>query len=413
MLKNIVGPLGEEILQSFEQTLSIQLGPYYGNDVWIVPQVPDSQAALVKQVERDSVPIDWIVVPNGTAKLFILERHISKKSWVTSQPNEPIWKNEFVEKGYKPAVITFYSFKGGAGRTTALAATAINLSRFGFRVGIIDFDLEAPGIGSLFFPPNTIEFGAIDYILEKPIHERNWSIRQQLQVVSEQLILGDNGQPIHLIPAGKIDKLYMEKLARIDLQAITSGETNDVIHDLLNEMAGRELKLDFILVDARAGFHDIGGIALTKIAHGAVLFGVHSEQTWAGLGHAIRRVANHNGERPLPVVMVHALAPSVGMSSQVDEIMAFRERSYDTFLQEYYSEDEVASVNINNEDEPFYPVVLPYDELLRGEIFLYSEEHTRSKLLATIAYFIRENGPYRKLAEKVLQMFGREVNIYE
>ncbi|MCJ7630864.1 AAA family ATPase, partial [Candidatus Bathyarchaeota archaeon] len=42
--------------------------------------------------------------------------------------------------------ITFYSYKGGVGRTLALANVAMYLTRFGQKVCIMDFDLEAPGL---------------------------------------------------------------------------------------------------------------------------------------------------------------------------------------------------------------------------------------------------------------------------
>ncbi len=42
--------------------------------------------------------------------------------------------------------ITFYSYKGGVGRTLALANVAMRLSEFKKKVCMIDFDLEAPGL---------------------------------------------------------------------------------------------------------------------------------------------------------------------------------------------------------------------------------------------------------------------------
>ena len=41
-------------------------------------------------------------------------------------------------------VCTFYSFKGGVGRTLALVNSAIELSTRGKNVLVVDFDLEAP-----------------------------------------------------------------------------------------------------------------------------------------------------------------------------------------------------------------------------------------------------------------------------
>jgi MinD-like ATPase involved in chromosome partitioning or flagellar assembly len=48
-------------------------------------------------------------------------------------------------------IITFYSYKGGVGRSMALANVADLMARSGLRVLIVDFDLEAPGLEH-FFP---------------------------------------------------------------------------------------------------------------------------------------------------------------------------------------------------------------------------------------------------------------------
>jgi Mrp family chromosome partitioning ATPase len=51
-------------------------------------------------------------------------------------------------------IITFYSYKGGVGRSFALANVAAILSRWGARVLCVDWDLEAPGLHH-FFPEST------------------------------------------------------------------------------------------------------------------------------------------------------------------------------------------------------------------------------------------------------------------
>ena len=47
-------------------------------------------------------------------------------------------------------IITFYSYKGGVGRSMALANVATLLSKWGKRVLMIDWDLEAPGLENFF-----------------------------------------------------------------------------------------------------------------------------------------------------------------------------------------------------------------------------------------------------------------------
>ncbi len=49
-------------------------------------------------------------------------------------------------------VVTFYSFKGGVGRTMALANVAWILASRGKRVLAVDWDVEAPGLHSYFHP---------------------------------------------------------------------------------------------------------------------------------------------------------------------------------------------------------------------------------------------------------------------
>ncbi len=47
-------------------------------------------------------------------------------------------------------VYTFYSYKGGVGRTMAMANVGALLSIWGKKVLMIDWDLEAPGLENYF-----------------------------------------------------------------------------------------------------------------------------------------------------------------------------------------------------------------------------------------------------------------------
>src|SRR5215467_10709582 len=49
-------------------------------------------------------------------------------------------------------IVTFYSYKGGTGRTTALANTAWILAGNGKKVLVLDWDLESPGLHKFFHP---------------------------------------------------------------------------------------------------------------------------------------------------------------------------------------------------------------------------------------------------------------------
>ncbi len=49
-------------------------------------------------------------------------------------------------------IITFYSYKGGTGRTMALANVAWILAANGYKVLAVDWDLEGPGLHRFFHP---------------------------------------------------------------------------------------------------------------------------------------------------------------------------------------------------------------------------------------------------------------------
>src|SRR5215212_5447799 len=43
-------------------------------------------------------------------------------------------------------VVTFYSYKGGVGRSMAMANIGVLLAQWGYKTLVIDWDLEAPGL---------------------------------------------------------------------------------------------------------------------------------------------------------------------------------------------------------------------------------------------------------------------------
>src|ERR1700680_1364934 len=70
-----------------------------------------------------------------------------------------------------PKIVTFYSYKGGTGRSMALANIAWILASNGKRVIVIDWDLEAPGLHRYFHPflidkELSSTQGLIDFIID-------------------------------------------------------------------------------------------------------------------------------------------------------------------------------------------------------------------------------------------------------
>jgi MinD-like ATPase involved in chromosome partitioning or flagellar assembly len=114
--------------------------------------------------------------------------------------------------------ITFYSYKGGSGRSLTVANAALYLQRLDFRVTVLDFDLEAPGMHYKFaFDPDTgrlpVLQGIVDYI-----HEFVVGGNISASVTDFSIRLSADATPeLNLIPAGNApEAAYWQKLSRIN-----------------------------------------------------------------------------------------------------------------------------------------------------------------------------------------------------
>ncbi|MBK9643792.1 MAG: tyrosine-protein kinase family protein [Deltaproteobacteria bacterium] len=73
-------------------------------------------------------------------------------------------------------MVGFYSFKGGVGRSTAAAITALLMAREGRRILLVDLDLEAPGLEGYFgFTNDQVQGGMVDLLLEQAAMGSRWT----------------------------------------------------------------------------------------------------------------------------------------------------------------------------------------------------------------------------------------------
>ena len=412
--------LEDIILDELEKCLKNKLGSYYGEDIWLPQGEKDGYKNLINVIRSERVSAEWD--DESQPRWYVLERHVAKQAWTNKKEIEPPWPQEVVDEGQKPAIVSFFSFKGGVGRTTTLVATALTLARHGHRVAVVDLDLESPGI-STFFLPDTEESppGMIDYLLEKNIQGKNWKLKDHLELVKDPKLLGDTEKSLPILSAGNVDNNYLEKLARLDCQNLLNVNNplqktwSDMFKEL-NEAAG---KLDFILLDTRTGFHDLGGLAIAEFSHAAVIFGTQSRQSWAGLTHVIRRLAKPSAPEPLPLLLIHALAPGIGVPGREKDLREFREQAYSVFQDHYYSSSKDVP-NSSEQEASFYPIVIDWQSELRREINLSQRDSTfeeegdstfeEDSSLSNIIDILTGK-PYQRLAERLCRIFKRKLNL--
>lgn len=151
----------------------------------------------------------------------------------------------------------------------------------------------------------------------------------------------------------------VEKYFQADRAAIKKSG-----HDLV-ELEGKAL--DFILLDARAGFNDLGGLAIADLSHAAVIFGTQSHQSWAGLTHVVRRIARPLAPEQLPLLLIHAMAPPLTTPGREQELTEFRDRAYTVAAERRLSQNE-ATLSGDK-------LLHPYD--LQGSLMETSEDRIR------------------------------------
>ena len=168
--------------------------------------------------------------------------------------------------------ITFYSYKGGAGRSLALANAAVYLAKLGFRIVALDFDLEAPGLHYKFSRdenglPLPVDRGVVDYVngflgkgeVAEPLS--NFVIDVPIPGIDETLV--------RLMPAGRVPSSeYWRGLSQIDWHDLFYKKGAQGVQ-IFRELQARildEFEPDFLLVDSRTGITEMGGVATTLLA---------------------------------------------------------------------------------------------------------------------------------------------------
>ena len=223
----------------------------------------------------------------------------------------------------KAKVITFYSFKGGTGRSLALANIAAYLERFKFKVCIVDMDIEAPGIHYKFMKPDDPRIetmqGVVDYIdsfTENHLPPRN---------TDDYLI--DLSDHITLMPSGNVRSAdYWKKLYRIDWNSMLYKEDSQgvlLLLDLIGRLKKNQRDFDYILIDARAGITPLSGLSSYALNDALVVFLTTSPESMEGTRQTLRNVILTRQEDGLTPLQITAVLTRFDRDADEDEETRF------------------------------------------------------------------------------------------
>lgn len=341
-------------LESMEQAVKGQLGEWFQGPILSDVHGDQLLTKVASRLRAHATP--WQPpAPLGTnvpGTWRLLERRLTKDAWASVTVEGPPWQL----KGIHPAIVAFYSFKGGVGRSTALAAVAFRLATQGKRVGVVDLDLEAPGLGPFFGVQSPR--GVIDALVDYRVTDK-FDLNQVRALPS--ISLGGAEKLITVFPAGaRLDATYLEMLGRLDFGRAAFGDSPSPVAIALQQLL-RQLRqsFDYLLVDARAGLHDLGGLALQGLAHVDVIVARPSEQTTSGLRLALSHLRRVRGDA-MEVVVVHGHAPSDHASSESAD---FRQTVYDLFSEAVYPA-EGDRPSIDDDGHMHHVVRIPQDPRL-------------------------------------------------
>ncbi len=163
-------------------------------------------------------------------------------------------------------VATFYSYKGGVGRSLALANVAAELARRGKSVLVADFDLEAPGVTSFEFGAEGPQLspcpGVVDFVLDWLQEGVSPDVRKY---ISECAPPNENGGRIWVMPAGTMDHQYGSRLSKIDFGSLYEEHDGFLLFEDLKEQWRTSVGADYVLIDSRTGHTDVGGICTRQL----------------------------------------------------------------------------------------------------------------------------------------------------
>ncbi len=216
-------------------------------------------------------------------------------------------------------IVTFYSYKGGTGRSMAVANVAWILASNGKRVLVMDWDLEAPGLHRYFHPfladkELTSSPGLIDYFAEFAVAARQqsatstkssrsndawWKPWTHLSRYSYSLDweFPDAGT-IDFVPAGQQSAAYGVRVTSFNWQELYETLGGGVLLEALK----RQLRAsyDYVLIDSRTGISDTSGICTVQMPDDLVLCFTLNHQNIAGAAavaaSAMAQRRKENGE---------------------------------------------------------------------------------------------------------------------
>jgi MinD-like ATPase involved in chromosome partitioning or flagellar assembly len=206
-------------------------------------------------------------------------------------------------------IVTFYSFRGGVGRTTALMNVAWELARRGRKVLLVDFDLESPDLTTFpgFARPEP-QAGLVEYVTAYREKGLAPDITEYLYPLEP---VGPKQGRLWVMPAGRYkgfgynDKKYWEAMEEIDWQSLYNQQEGYLFFEDTC-LQWEALGVDYVLIDTHAGRTTSLGITTRQLADAVVMvFNSHRDSgELEEVSYRIYEAAEQTGRDPIEQLFV-------------------------------------------------------------------------------------------------------------
>lgn len=246
-------------------------------------------------------------------------------------------------------VVTFYSFKGGSGRSMALMNIAIEMAKSGNRVLAVDFDLEAPGLETFNLPrPKTETLGLVDYVQSYIATKKAPDVAGFLYKSAVQL---ESQGELWIMPAGLQDSKYAARLSSINWPLLYTKQDGYFLFEDLKLQWQRFIEPDYVLIDSRTGYTDVAGICTRQLPDSVVCLFFPTEQNLQGLRKVVTRIRNEDKpprKKDIHLLFVNSNVPDLDDEDQIlkNRLIKFRDQlEYDDLAGTIHHYNNLALLN--------------------------------------------------------------------
>jgi len=325
-----------------------RLGPYRSDRPVLLASQMFSADALLNS-PRTVADLEG---PTSAGSVRFLDNTVVGEDWarVTTPEHGPA--------GPRVHRTALYGFKGGVGRTTATAVLARHLADWGHAVLVVDLDLESPGAGPLLAGRNLPRHGIVDQLVEDAVGNA-----LGLEIVTRTAYVPrDRYGELWVAPArghgtDGVPYAYVDKLNRVYADTPDAPFADRLeravraCEDAVERDGDTGRRPDVVLLDSRAGIHDIAAVTISRLADLALLFGADNTQTWQGYADLFAAWRSSGKAREIreKLRMVASMVPDSVHFPMESYLASFRAHAFECFSTLY---DEVAPEDVRDEADP-------------------------------------------------------------